>query len=51
MEFRRQPSEHTTLIFEKRNDNWLIVHNHTSLVQASQQPLGDTTPCGYTSKP
>jgi ketosteroid isomerase-like protein len=27
---------HTTLIFEKRNDNWLIVHNHTSLVQASQ---------------
>jgi ketosteroid isomerase-like protein len=27
---------HTTLIFEKRNDSWLIVHNHTSLVQASQ---------------
>jgi ketosteroid isomerase-like protein len=26
---------HTTLVFEKRNDNWLIVHNHTSLVQAS----------------
>jgi len=26
----------TTLIFEKRGDNWLIVHNHTSLVQASQ---------------
>ncbi|HUL34120.1 MAG TPA: nuclear transport factor 2 family protein [Candidatus Eisenbacteria bacterium] len=26
----------TTLILEKRNDAWLIVHNHTSLVQASQ---------------
>ena len=27
---------HTTLVFEKRNGAWLIVHNHTSLVQASQ---------------
>jgi ketosteroid isomerase-like protein len=41
---------HTTLIFEKRNDNWLIVHNHTSLVQASQaaspaaQPPAATPP-------
>jgi ketosteroid isomerase-like protein len=26
----------TTLIFEKRADAWVIVHNHTSLVQASQ---------------
>jgi ketosteroid isomerase-like protein len=26
----------TTLILEKRNENWVIVHNHTSLVQASQ---------------
>lgn len=26
----------TTLIFEKHGDDWLIVHNHTSLVQASQ---------------
>jgi ketosteroid isomerase-like protein len=26
----------TTLILEKKNDTWLIVHNHTSLVQASQ---------------
>jgi len=25
----------TTLVFEKRSDVWLIVHNHTSLVQAS----------------
>jgi len=41
---------HTTLVFEKRNDNWLIVHNHTSLVQASQaaspaaQPPAATPP-------
>ena len=41
---------HTTLIFEKRNDNWLIVHNHTSLVQSSQaaapaaQPPAATPP-------
>lgn len=26
----------TTLIFEKVGDDWLIIHNHTSLVQASQ---------------
>jgi ketosteroid isomerase-like protein len=26
----------TTLVLEKKNDNWVIVHNHTSLVQASQ---------------
>jgi ketosteroid isomerase-like protein len=26
----------TTLILEKRGDGWIIVHNHTSLVQASQ---------------
>lgn len=25
-----------TLVLQKRGDNWLIVHNHTSLVQASQ---------------
>jgi ketosteroid isomerase-like protein len=41
---------HSTLIFEKRNDNWLIVHNHTSLVQATQaaapaaQPPAATPP-------
>jgi ketosteroid isomerase-like protein len=35
---------HTTLIFEKRNDNWLIVHNHTSLVQASQAAAPATQP-------
>jgi ketosteroid isomerase-like protein len=26
----------TTLILEKHGDDWLIIHNHTSLVQASQ---------------
>jgi ketosteroid isomerase-like protein len=26
----------TTLVLEKKGDKWLIVHNHTSLVQASQ---------------
>lgn len=26
----------TTLVLEKKNDAWVIVHNHTSLVQASQ---------------
>jgi ketosteroid isomerase-like protein len=26
----------TTLVLEKKNENWLIVHNHTSLVQTSQ---------------
>ena len=26
----------TTLVFEKRGDDWVVVHNHTSLVQASQ---------------
>jgi ketosteroid isomerase-like protein len=37
----------TTLVFEKRNDHWLIVHNHTSLVQAkAATPAGpgSTTP-------
>lgn len=28
----------TTLVLEKRGDDWVIVHNHTSLVQASQPP-------------
>jgi ketosteroid isomerase-like protein len=26
----------TTLVLEKKNENWVIVHNHTSVVQASQ---------------
>jgi ketosteroid isomerase-like protein len=34
----------TTLVFEKRNDVWLIVHNHTSLIQASQGSSPQTPP-------
>ena len=43
---------HTTLVFEKRNDTWLIVHNHTSLVQASQAAAPATqTPAATPPKP
>ena len=28
---------HTTLVLEKRNNRWVIVHNHTSLVQTASQ--------------
>lgn len=34
----------TTLIMEKRNDRWLIVHNHTSLVQTTQPATPENTP-------
>jgi len=35
----------TTLVFEKRGDAWVVVHNHTSLVQASQPVTpANTTP-------
>jgi len=34
----------TTLILEKRNDRWLIVHNHTSLAQTSQPVTPANTP-------
>jgi ketosteroid isomerase-like protein len=39
---------HTTLVFEKRNDNWLIVHNHTSLVQSSQAAAPSAQPAAAT---
>ncbi len=29
---------HTTLVLEKRNDRWVIVHNHTSIVPEIRQP-------------
>ena len=49
----------TTLVFEKRNDHWLIVHNHTSVAQAApptttqpQQPAGlPNTPQQQPGKP
>jgi ketosteroid isomerase-like protein len=34
----------TTLVLEKRNARWLIVHNHTSLVQAPQPAVPASTP-------
>jgi uncharacterized protein (TIGR02246 family) len=34
----------TTLVFEKRSDRWLIVHDHTSIVQTMQSPLPAGTP-------
>lgn len=34
----------TTLILEKRGDDWLIVHNHTSLVEASQPATPASAP-------
>jgi ketosteroid isomerase-like protein len=38
----------TTLMFEKRNDRWLIVHNHTSVAQgeptSTPQPQQPTPP-------
>lgn len=38
----------TTLIFEKRDGHWVIVHNHTSVVPTSSQP---TTPAATPQAP
>lgn len=40
----------TTLILEKKNDAWVIVHNHTSLVQASQ-PSTPASPAPQPAQP
>jgi ketosteroid isomerase-like protein len=40
----------TSLIFEKRNGNWVIVHNHTSLIQAVSQPV-QAPPAAVTPPP
>jgi ketosteroid isomerase-like protein len=34
----------TTLLFEKRNGHWLIVHNHTSVAQGAQPTAPANTP-------
>jgi ketosteroid isomerase-like protein len=34
----------TTLILEKRNDHWVIVHNHTSLAPSAQPVAPASTP-------
>lgn len=40
----------TTLVLEKRADDWVIVHNHTSLVQASQ-PAAPANPAPQPANP
>jgi ketosteroid isomerase-like protein len=40
----------TTLILEKRNDSWIIVHNHTSIVE-SAQPAASTPQPAPVAKP
>jgi ketosteroid isomerase-like protein len=40
----------TTLVLEKKNDAWFIVHNHTSLVQASQ-PASPANPAPQPAEP
>jgi ketosteroid isomerase-like protein len=43
---------HTTLVFEKRNDQWLIVHNHTSLVQPAPSSIAQPAiPAGTPQPP
>ena len=46
----------TTLVFQKRDGRWLIVHNHTSLVQPTPQAAApantpQTGPASPTAKP
>jgi len=42
----------TTLILEKRGEDWIILHNHTSLVQASQPAApANATPQATGSRP
>ena len=39
-----QSQGQTTVVVEKRNNHWIIVHNHTSLPPGSQQPAPANTP-------
>ncbi len=46
----------TTLVLEKRNNHWTIVHNHTSMVPMTRQPepaanAAGTPPSGQTKPP
>jgi ketosteroid isomerase-like protein len=41
----------TTLILEKRNNRWVIVHNHTSLAQTAQSTAPANTPQVVQPKP
>jgi ketosteroid isomerase-like protein len=40
----------TTLVLEKKGESWFIVHNHTSLVQASQ-PTAPANPAPQPAEP
>jgi ketosteroid isomerase-like protein len=40
----------TSLVLEKKGENWVIVHNHTSLVQASQ-PVAPASPAPQPAEP
>jgi len=42
---------HTTLVFEKRTDRWLIVHNHTSLAQPAPLNATPATPAAPQPQP
>jgi len=46
-----QAQGQTTLIFEKRNNRWLIVHNHTSLVQGNAPTGPQATPASTQPTP
>ncbi len=45
----------TTLVMEKRNNRWLIVHNHTSVAQGAppttQQPAANPANAPSTTQP
>jgi ketosteroid isomerase-like protein len=41
----------TTLILEKRNDAWIIVHNHTSIVETALPPSPAATAPAPAAKP
>jgi ketosteroid isomerase-like protein len=48
-----QPSAsqgHTTVVLEKRNNRWVIVHNHTSLASAPP-PIAPVRPADQPAKP
>jgi len=46
-----QAQGQTTLILEKRNNKWLIVHNHTSIVQGGPTPTGPAATPANTQPP
>jgi hypothetical protein len=42
----------TTYVLIKKDNHWLIAHDHTSVVEKfSQPPPGSTTPTGATGPP